>query len=82
MPKRPDYGDATPEDLALALIRFQRAPLKKPPESGADEENPTSPMRKKRTPTVSDCGTHHVYCNFRSSGGATRAVSIARRRAS
>lgn len=34
MPKRPDYGDATPEDLALALMRFQRAPLKKekPPE--------------------------------------------------
>lgn len=29
MPKRPDYGDATPEDLALALMRFDRAPLKK-----------------------------------------------------
>ena len=34
MPKRPDYGDATPEDLALALMRFQRKPLDNSPESG------------------------------------------------
>ena len=32
MPKRPAYGDATPEDLALALVRFQRPRTKKPPE--------------------------------------------------
>ena len=37
MPKRPDYGDATPEDPALALMRFQRAPLTKRPEIGAEE---------------------------------------------
>ena len=33
MSKRPDYGDATPEDLVIALMRFQRAPLKKTRES-------------------------------------------------
>ena len=32
MPKRPDYGDATPEDLAIALMRLQRPRTKKPPE--------------------------------------------------
>lgn len=44
MPKRPDYGDATPEDLALALMRFQRAPLKMRPET--DKENEKSDQRK------------------------------------
>ena len=38
MPKRPDYGDATPEDLAIALMRLQRAPLKKRPESDKEQE--------------------------------------------
>ena len=33
MPKRPDYGDATPDDLAIALMRLQRPPLKKRPET-------------------------------------------------
>lgn len=32
-PKRPDYGDATPEDLARAL-------LSAPAESGADDAEP------------------------------------------
>lgn len=41
MPKRPDYGDATPEDLALALVRFQRPPLKKEkaPEPAEDQRD-------------------------------------------
>ena len=38
MPKRPDYGDATPEDLAIALMRLQRPPLKKPPEPDKEHE--------------------------------------------
>ena len=38
MPKRPDYGDATPEDLAIALMRLQRPPLKKPPEPDKDRK--------------------------------------------
>ena len=40
MPKRPDYGDATPEDLALALMGFQRAPLKKRPECDKEKDKP------------------------------------------
>ena len=50
MPKRPDYGDATPEDLALALMRFQRAPLKKPPEPGNEEEDSDKPDKKEKNP--------------------------------
>ena len=38
MPKRPDYGDATPEDVAIALMRLQRPPLKKRPESGKEKD--------------------------------------------
>ena len=38
MPKGPDYGDATPEDLAIALMRLQRAPLKKRPESDKEQK--------------------------------------------
>ena len=40
MPKRPDYGDATPEDLAIALMRLQRPPLKKRPESAKEKDKP------------------------------------------
>ena len=47
MPKRPDYGDATPEDLALALMRFQRPPLKKTPEP---EENREKIPENEKTP--------------------------------
>ena len=50
MPKRPDYGDATPEDLALALMRFQRAPLKKPKDSGEGEEEPDNADTKETNP--------------------------------
>ena len=39
MPKRPDYGDAIPEDLAISLMRLQRPPLKKRPESDKEQEN-------------------------------------------
>ena len=50
MPKRPDYDDATPEDLAIALMRLQRPPLKKPPEPDKDrkeegDETKTNPDR-------------------------------------
>ena len=47
MPKRPDYGDATPEDLALASMRFQRPPLKKTPEP---EENREKIPENEKTP--------------------------------
>ena len=47
MPKRPDYGDATPEDLALALMRFQRAPLKERPEPDKDSEKSDQEEEKK-----------------------------------
>ena len=49
MPKRPDYGDATPKDLASALMRFQRAPLKKPPEPDKEQkEEKTKPNPDRR----------------------------------
>ena len=47
MPKRPDYGDATPEDLALALLKFQRPPLNKTPEP---EESHERDAEDKETP--------------------------------
>lgn len=47
MPKRPDYGDATPEDLAIALMRLQRPPLKKPPEPDKEQ---TEEKTKSRPP--------------------------------
>ena len=40
MSKRPDYGDATPEDLVIALMRLQRPPLKKRPESDKKKDKP------------------------------------------
>ena len=43
MPKRPDYGDATPEDLVVALMKFQRVPLKK--HSKADKEKEESDQK-------------------------------------
>ena len=50
MPKRPDYGDATPEDLARALMHFQRPRIKKPPEpieeQKEEEETKSSPDRR------------------------------------
>ena len=54
MPKRPDYGDATPEDLAIALMRLQRPPLKKRPESdkerkGEEKDRPVPPQRGEST---------------------------------
>ena len=48
MSKRPDYGDATPEDLALALARFQRPPRKKPSES--DEKRKSERDKTKTNP--------------------------------
>ena len=36
MPKRPDYGDATPEDSARALVRYQRPPPFRRPEKVSD----------------------------------------------
>ena len=49
MPKRPDYGDATPEDLAIALMRFQRPPLKKPPEPDKEQKKEkTKPSADRR----------------------------------
>lgn len=45
MPKRPDYGDATPEDLAIALMRLQRPPLKKEDEPESDKENEESDQK-------------------------------------
>ena len=39
MPKRPDYGDATPEDLARAVMRYQRPPTAEK-EPGAGNEQP------------------------------------------
>ena len=47
VPKRPDYGDATPEDLALALMRFQRAPLKKKQPEKAKQDRRKPDERKK-----------------------------------
>ena len=37
MPKRPDYGDATPEDLALALMHVR---LQRPRKTDAQEDKP------------------------------------------
>ena len=37
IPKRPDYGDATPEDLARALLR---------PTNGREREPPSEPQRE------------------------------------
>ena len=48
MPKRPDYGDATPEDLAIALMRLQRAPLKKRPESDKEQEKSDQKEQSRR----------------------------------
>ena len=39
MPKRPDYGNATPEDLARALLR----PVKPKGEKHAKEQGEQSP---------------------------------------
>ena len=35
MPKRPDYGDATPDDLARALLRPAKGRGPEPPPDGA-----------------------------------------------
>ena len=50
MPKRSDYGNATPEDLAIALVRFQRPRTKKPPEpvkEQKEEKTKSSPPAAK-----------------------------------
>ena len=47
MSKRPDYGDATPEDLVIALMKFQRVPLKKKQPEKAKEDRKKPDEREK-----------------------------------
>ena len=47
IPKRPDYGNATPEDLARALMRPVR-PREKPTEPAEEQGEQSSGVREDR----------------------------------
>ena len=46
IPKRPDYGNATPEDLARALLRAGRPRAAKP--AGPAKERREQPKQRER----------------------------------
>ena len=63
MPKRPDYGYATPEDLARALVRAGKPRAAKPAKPATERRRASAPERERPGQADQDCETGAACVN-------------------